>query len=65
MTTNGVAFKHKARELKNAGLDQVNISLDSLKTERVLLLTGRNIFKLTMASILTALEANFETVRVI
>src|SRR5690606_27100268 len=34
VTTNGILFPGVARELKEAGLNRVNISLDSLKEER-------------------------------
>ncbi|MBI1870320.1 MAG: GTP 3',8-cyclase MoaA [Chlamydiae bacterium] len=34
LSTNGVLLKGKARELKEAGLDRVNISLDTLKQDR-------------------------------
>jgi GTP 3',8-cyclase len=34
LTTNGVLLEHYAEELSDAGLDRVNISLDSLKPDR-------------------------------
>ena len=34
LTTNGILLQERARELANAGLDRVNISLDSLRPER-------------------------------
>lgn len=40
LTTNGLFLKDKAHELKAAGLDRVNISLDSLRPERYAELTG-------------------------
>jgi cyclic pyranopterin phosphate synthase len=40
LTTNGLFLKGKARELKAAGLDRVNISLDSLRPGRYAELTG-------------------------
>lgn len=40
LTTNGLFLKDRARELKEAGLDRVNISLDSLRFGRYAELTG-------------------------
>ncbi len=40
LTTNGLFLKDRSRELKEAGLDRVNISLDSLRPERYARLTG-------------------------
>jgi cyclic pyranopterin phosphate synthase len=34
MTTNGILLSHYAEELADAGLDRVNVSLDSLKADR-------------------------------
>ena len=34
MTTNGILLSHYAEELADAGLDRVNVSLDSLKAGR-------------------------------
>lgn len=41
MTTNGVGLAGKIRELKEAGLSGVNISLDSLETEGYRRIAGR------------------------
>lgn len=41
LTTNGVLLKAQARALKEAGLDRVNVSLDSLDDERFGRLNGR------------------------
>jgi cyclic pyranopterin phosphate synthase len=40
LTTNGVLAERYARELKNVGIDRVNISLDSLNREHYLAITG-------------------------
>jgi len=42
LTTNGVLLKDQAAGLKNAGLKRINISLDSLKSERFNKITGRD-----------------------
>ncbi|CAH8531044.1 unnamed protein product [Schistosoma rodhaini] len=64
MTTNGVKFKKYAENLKMAGLNSVNISLDSLKSERILKLTGQATFKHSMAAIIKAIEVGFKSVKV-
>ncbi|CAH8485687.1 unnamed protein product [Schistosoma turkestanicum] len=64
MTTNGVKFKKFAENFKMAGLDSVNISLDSLKSERILKLTGQSTFKNSMAAIIKAIEVGFKNVKV-
>ena len=42
MTTNGLLFGEKARELKDAGLESVNISLDTFRPDRFKAITGIN-----------------------
>ncbi|CAH8506676.1 unnamed protein product [Schistosoma curassoni] len=64
MTTNGVKFKKYAENLLLAGLNSVNISLDSLKSERILKLTGQSTFKHSMAAIIKAIEVGFKSVKV-
>jgi len=44
MTTNGVCLKGLAPQLKGAGLDRVNISIDSLKKEKFKAITGYDYF---------------------
>ena len=45
MTTNGVLLKYMVKDLKIAGLNRVNISLDTLKADRFKLITrGENYF---------------------
>jgi cyclic pyranopterin phosphate synthase len=41
MTTNGLVLKHKLRHLKEAGLDSLNISLDTFIDAKFTLLTRR------------------------
>ncbi|WP_372713438.1 GTP 3',8-cyclase MoaA [Ilyobacter sp.] len=48
LTTNGILLEAKAKELKDAGLMRVNVSLDTLKEERYRELTGgdlKNVLK--------------------
>lgn len=41
VTTNGSLLKHKAKELKEAGLERITVSLDSLDDERFGAMNGR------------------------
>ncbi len=40
LTTNGLLLSHYAREIRDSGLDRVNVSLDSLRPERYREITG-------------------------
>ena len=44
LTTNGVLLKDMAAELRECGICRINISLDTLKAERFLHITGRDYF---------------------
>jgi cyclic pyranopterin phosphate synthase len=48
MTTNGVLLDKMLPELKKAGLDRINISLDTLKPKRMKEITGYDIFDKVM-----------------
>jgi len=41
MTTNGIALKHKLKPLKDAGLDNLNISLDTFVDAKFQFVTRR------------------------
>jgi cyclic pyranopterin phosphate synthase len=64
MTTNGVRLAGLAKDLKNAGLKRVNISLDSLKEERFSQITGGGQLKHVLAGIEAALEVGLTPVKV-
>jgi cyclic pyranopterin phosphate synthase len=51
MTTNGLSLSEKAKELKESGLQSVNISLDTLKPERYKAMTGMDGLKGVLRSI--------------
>ena len=55
MTTNGILLRHYARNLKEAGLLRINISLDSLKKERFRQITGGGDLEEVLWGIETAL----------
>ncbi|MFH1799033.1 MAG: GTP 3',8-cyclase MoaA [Candidatus Omnitrophota bacterium] len=56
MTTNGVYLKDFARELKDAGLRGINVSIDTLKRERFKFITGLDCFNNVWQGIEEALE---------
>lgn len=64
MTTNAHFLRGRAKALKNAGLQRITISLDSLEPERFALLTGRNELKQVLDGIDAALEAGLAPVKV-
>ncbi len=64
LTTNGTNLAGCAGELRRAGLDLVNVSLDSLRPERFIRITGRNVgHGAVLEGIRAALEAGFDSVK--
>jgi len=57
ITTNGSMFRHMAHELRDAGIDRVNISLDTLDRERFLQMTRRDELDRVLDGIEAAKEA--------
>ncbi len=64
MTTNGTNLVNLAHDLKNAGLDRINISLDSLDRKRFLDLTRRDELPHVLEGIDAAVAAGFSAVKV-
>jgi GTP 3',8-cyclase len=64
MTTNGATFRLLAHELRDAGLDRVNISIDSLKRERFTAMTRRDELSSVLDGIAAAKEAGFSPLKV-
>jgi cyclic pyranopterin phosphate synthase len=64
LTTNGVKLPEHAHDLAAAGLQRVNVSLDSLKREVFLALTRRDELARVLAGIDAALEAGLNPVKV-
>lgn len=64
LTTNGFDLARKASELKDAGLDRVTISLDSLKQDRFREITGVDALEKVLASIDAAKRIGFEPVKI-
>ena len=61
MTTNGVLLKKYLPELLAAGLDAVNISLDTLDPAKFERITGRNMLSEVLDSIDAALDSGLRT----
>ena len=64
LTTNGVYLARYARELKNAGLDSVNISLDSTDGSTYRHLTGADVLKKVLEGIDEAERAGISPVKI-
>jgi cyclic pyranopterin phosphate synthase len=63
MTTNGFLLKDYLEDLVEAGLDRVNISLDTLQPEKFQFITRRDHFQKVWDSILAALETPLSPVK--
>jgi cyclic pyranopterin phosphate synthase len=64
ITTNGATFRLAAHELREAGLDRVNISLDTLRADRFLAMTRRDELHHVLDGIEAAKEAGFAPVKI-
>jgi cyclic pyranopterin phosphate synthase len=64
MTTNGAALGLIAGDLRAAGLDRINISLDSLRPERFAEITRRDSLPAVLDGIAAATAAGFDSVKV-
>lgn len=64
MTTNGATLAQGAHDLRAAGLQRINISLDTLQPDRFVELTRRNSLPDVLDGIDAAVAAGFEPVKV-
>lgn len=64
LTTNGFRLPGLLRELKNAGLDTLNVSVDSLRRERFKAITGRDALERVLESVERALDLGFGAVKI-
>jgi cyclic pyranopterin phosphate synthase len=64
LTTNGQSLEQTAYELKNAGLDRINVSLHSLDPRVYQNLTGKNDLELVKRGILKSVEVGLSPVKV-
>ncbi len=64
LTTNGYFLPDRAHALKQAGLDRVTISLDSLKQDVFKRMTGVDVLERVLAGIAAAKEAGLEPIKI-
>lgn len=64
MTTNGIILSRKINELKESGLNQLNISLDTLEEKKFEFVTKRKGWSKVMKSIDSALELGFSPLKI-
>jgi cyclic pyranopterin phosphate synthase len=64
LTTNGYFLPERARGLKEAGLDRVTISLDSLKQDVFKRMTGVDVLNKVLAGIAAAKDARLEPIKI-
>ncbi|RWS04293.1 Molybdenum cofactor biosynthesis protein 1-like protein [Dinothrombium tinctorium] len=64
LTTNGAVLKHRALEIRKAGVNAVNISLDTLVPAKFEFITRRKGWSNVMHGIRAALDAGFDHVKI-
>ncbi len=64
LTTNGYYLKEYARALKSAGIERLNVSLDSLRPDRFEKITRNNSFHRVMEGIAEAKAAGFDPIKI-
>jgi cyclic pyranopterin phosphate synthase len=64
MTTNGILLSHYASELRQAGLDRLNISLDTLDPEKYRVITRCGTLDQVLAGIDAAREQGFSPIKI-
>jgi len=64
LTTNGYFLPHRAHSLKEAGLDRITISLDSLKREIFKQMTGVDVLDRVLEGIAAAKEAGLQPIKI-
>lgn len=63
LTTNGVLLKDNIEKIKSAGIRRINISLDSLKRDKVKQIAGRDVFHHVWEGIMAAHEMGFSPIK--
>lgn len=64
MTTNGITLSHKIKALKEAGLSGLNVSLDTLVSQKFEFVSRRRGWEKVMRGIDDALELGFSPLKV-
>ena len=63
-TTNGFNLSANAQDWFDAGLDAINVSVDSLDAKTFHLITGKNIFEKVMLGVNDSVKAGFQQVKI-
>ena len=63
ITTNAILLENMAVDLKTAGLDRINVSLDTLDAQQFLEITKRDQLSAALAGIAAARSAGFQDIR--
>lgn len=63
-TTNGMLLEHFAQELKEAGLDRINVSVDTLRPDRFRKITRFGSLQTVLAGVRRALEVGLTPVKI-
>jgi GTP 3',8-cyclase len=64
LTTNGYFLPHRAQSLKEAGLDRITISLDSLKRDTFKQMTGVDVLERVLEGIQAAKNAGLDPIKI-
>ncbi len=64
LTTNGYFLPGRAQNLKDAGLDRITISLDSLKRDMFKKMTGVDVLERVLAGIKAAKDAGLDPIKI-
>jgi len=63
-TTNGYRLQKNAQDWFDAGLDAINVSVDSLDAKTFHLITGKNIFQKVMDGVTASIAAGYKQVKI-
>lgn len=64
LTTNGTLLPNLAKDLKEAGLDRINISIDSLKPDKYEYITGGGKLEQALAGLEAAYNTGFKKIKI-
>ena len=64
LTTNGIGLKSRAAKLRAAGLERLNISLDTVHADTFARMTRRPFLRQVMAGIDAAIDSGFESIKI-
>jgi len=64
VTTNGIVLERKLKDLKKAGLDHINISLDTLQPAKYEFISRRKGWERVMSSIERSVDLGFQSVKI-